>query len=264
MKKIIFALVAVLGLSWALYSKHSNQDAQEADSQPVPSIVREAGVDSSTRATSSSVGKGGTDEAGSAKPLTLEDLMASRYGNGWAIQRDGQDRIMNVMGGSIAGAGRGEQSILALATELAPYFMNNRPELARAVVADPGSELSKSFTVKQVAQGYEVFAGEIRVFARASDGAVYMINNDLKDVGNFSTTPRVLQDEARKRVIAHFQSRELSGLKFQNLLVWGNGTATELVWVFVATVKTPKFDKIQTFVGAQTGDIVFEQTMLAH
>lgn len=204
------------------------------------------------------------EELASASVLKF---LEERSAPGWTLQYSPDGKITSILGGEIREVGKSRESALAFARELAANLGIDANQIAPIPESEnlTHSSMSTSFHFEQKVNGYDVYGGTLSLIAKKNDGSVFLINNNLKNVGAFKTTPLIGAEEAKSRLISLLQDRQPEiTQKHNEAVIWTGPTHSELAWVFAARVSHPKYDQLEILVSAETGQVLFETSRLSH
>lgn len=170
----------------------------------------------------------------------------SKHPGKWELSYSEDGRFDAIMGGNIPDIGRSPQALDQWIQKIEPLFdfpeyVDLAPSKQEAIAS-----LSKSFTVQQMAKGYEVYEGGLLVTARNDDNSVFLFSSYAKDVGDFDNRITFTQDEAWLVVQLEYQGKSLKLLsrKDQPVVFASRGPqTTELAWQFDAEMTNDKLKR---------------------
>lgn len=195
------------------------------------------------------------------------DEFLNHYDRGrWKLQKDEEGRVRSILGGIIPGAGKNLESALKLAHSLSPFFGVPVDQLLSSKVKVVEGPRTTSYDFQQTFQGYPVFRGRMIIISRNQDGAVYLINNDLRQVDpiqierthSSQESLRILEERYAKR-----ESREIY-LDSPDLVVWADGWPHELAWSFIVEFSGENPGRLRLLVGMQSSKVLLEQNLVMH
>ena len=139
-----------------------------------------------------------------------EDDLESFF-DGWTLQRvEGSDQVFSV---NTDGSGKNTTlsdgstgAVLAWGKQVAPLFGGN-PDHFNTVQRDPGTNLIKHYSLKQVVNDYEVYGGYLKVSV-IRDNQVFNVNNSVKPIDEeiFNTNLAYNRDQAVNHIQSEFSS----------------------------------------------------------
>lgn len=104
------------------------------------------------------------------------------------------------------------------------------------------------------------------MFSRNQDGAVYLINSDLKHVDPIQTE-RTLSSQEAMRILeerfAHKSSKEIH-LDSPQRVVWADTKPHELAWSFIVEFLGENPGRYRLIVGMVTSSILLEQNLVMY
>lgn len=207
-------------------------------------------------------------EAKKAPPLELvqnESEFKQRFPGNWTFGRSLRGKIDYISGGNINFDVREKGQAAKLMTALSPTLGVPAEQLEEQKLNETTkTELSRVTEFKQMVDGLEVYNGQVTIHSRETDGAVFMINNDSKKVGDFNRVPRISAIKAQSVLESKYGSVEHLELKRGPVIFVSDEGATELAWVFEVKFGAPKFHGLEAVVGAETGFVLSETPTTVH
>lgn len=197
----------------------------------------------------------------------LDAFLRARHAGPWVRQRfDGQPvHRTSIHGGLVAGAGKDAESAHSLGRTISRYLGVDPSQLDPSPSRTDSGPRSLTYEFRQMSQGFEVFDGRMTLLARKDDGAVYLVNSDLRVPDAVETQPRVTFDEAEKVVEEKYSGREASVSRTGSVpVIWADSKPHELAWRFSVEIPAPNPDRLEVLVGASSGRIVLERSTLMH
>ena len=207
--------------------------------------------------------------------LDEDDL--ETFFDGWTIQRiEGSGRVFSVntdgSGKNTTLPGEGLEAVLAWGKQVVPLFGGN-PDHFNTVDRDPGTNLIKHYSMKQVVNGYEVYGGYVKVSA-IRNNQVFNVNNSIKiiDEENFDTNLVYNRDQAWIRIQNEFSSsvNQLNAENYRQPQLFVRSSpgdsdfVQELAWVFDVSVNSGKPDVRRVIVGGISGNILSQIMTIVH
>lgn len=215
------------------------------------------------------------EESDDEEYLDEDDL--ETFFDGWTLQRvEGSDRVFSVStdgsGKNTTLSGEGVGAVLAWGKQVAPLFGGN-PDHFNTVQRDPGTNLIKHYSLKQVVNDYEVYGGYLKVSV-IRENQVFNVNNSVKpiDEENFDTNLAYNRDEAWGRIQNEFSSSvsQLNAELYRRPQLFINGSPgddnfiQELAWVFDVAVNSGRPDVRRVIVGGISGNILSQVSTIVH
>ncbi|HUP57236.1 MAG TPA: hypothetical protein VM598_07265 [Bdellovibrionota bacterium] len=184
----------------------------------------------------------------------------------WSEQQGAQGAKTGFIGKPIPGSATDAAGALDFARAAARQLGVSAEQLSQEhMQADLETGMQTVHRFDQWVDGYEVFDAALRVLARRSDGAVYLVNSSLKPVDQAPNDPRAI-DRATAQAIAERHYRDAGGRvvepRVTAAVIYADSRPVELAWVFYVEVTNPKFAKMQALVGASSQRVVYETTVL--
>jgi|GEM_PF-6252881 len=210
--------------------------------------------------------RSGAVSLGNPDGTDLESFLRKKYPGNWALRRDDLDRVFSIMGGEIPEAGKNTETAREFAKIIAPLLGVPAEQIAESDARSDSSPKSVTYDFPQSAEGFEVFDGQLRMIARKEDGAVYMINTELRQVQAFQ--PKILYgvDDARQLLEDKYANREkvTITLKSKRPVIWADDVPAELAWFFIVKIGGSAPDRIQVLVSTQSARILLERSLLVN
>lgn len=196
----------------------------------------------------------------------LQSYLRKNYPGNWALRRDDLDRVFSIMGGEIPEVGKNAESAAEFAKTVAQLLGVPAEQIAESDTKLDSSPKSVTYDFPQIAQGFDVFDGQMRMIARRQDGAVYMINTELRQVQAFQ--PKILYgvEDARQLIEEKYANREKVSitLKSKRPVIWADDVPAELAWFFIVKIGGSAPDRIQVLVSAQSARVLLERSLLVN
>lgn len=199
-------------------------------------------------------------------PTHIQEFLTQKYPGNWKFQKDEEGRIRSIMGGMISGVGKSLESALLFAHTISPFFDVPTNQILSSSAKFVGGPRTTSYDFQQTVQGYPVFRGRMIMFSRNQDGAVYLINSDLKHVDPIQTE-RTLSSQEAMRILeerfAHKSSKEIH-LDSPQRVVWADTKPHELAWSFIVEFLGENPGRYRLIVGMVTSSILLEQNLVMY
>lgn len=194
----------------------------------------------------------------------LAAYLNQNYPGPWNLQKDESQKIITLLGGEIPGAGVSPESATELARKIAPFLGVTSDEVVASGVKMDSTPRSVTYDFKQKFQGYEVFEGQMRFFARKEDGSVFMINSELHPVRDLNPEIVYQAEDARREVEDRYSSRGAISIeqKSSRPVIWAEGSSAELAWFFIVSIQGESLDRLQVLVSVQSNRIILERSLL--
>jgi hypothetical protein len=193
----------------------------------------------------------------------LEYLKLQHPGD-WQLSRDPTGRIFSISGGLALDIGNNSHRALEFAKTIAEKLGHNPGQLNSQEADESNPNISKHHFEQKI-EDFIVFQSSFSLISRKKDGAVYIINNELKKVENLST--EISFDIKRAETLAeeHFKNREPQFLECENHtpVIFADSATPELGWRFELELNSPH-DKKEVIVGIASGKVIYEKSMIVH
>lgn len=257
--------VILLAIVLALWQWNRNQALNSAQTDDPNSTARNLAALSPKPGTSPGPLNPGAQTATKSGASSIEEYLNSRYGGTWSATRDESGKVVSLSGGLISSQGVNFEKARDLVAELAKALGFPPNQLFGQPVKEDSTELSKSYRFSQTYEGFEVYGGSLTILARKEDGAVYLVNNEMKIVDSINTEPRFSADRAKSVVAAKYN---LAGTTITQVrgdpVIWAEQPIQELAWIFKVEVSAPSHNSYQVIVGAETDQILQDKSTLKH
>lgn len=280
-KRIGILVIAALlvGLSILFIQRNqgrgSDKMGDQADSQEEPDSNSSTDKDSDTDLNSSS-NSGNTNTSPQEKDRSLqtpnrkvaamaddfEALFKEKFPGKWRFTKDESGNVFRVSGD------RMNKKPLDVATEVAG--ISGLPVQATSFVEKDWerglTDPTKSVYLEQQFLGMPVYLGYFKAGVSQRDGAIFMINLNLRPVRtNDSVTVSVSVDQARNEVEKRFASKKKFEIKSnRGPMFFAEADPHEPVWIFNVMIYEPSFDAIEIGIGANSGTVRFETSTVIH
>jgi|GEM_PF-6944832 len=186
----------------------------------------------------------------------------------WKVRRENESLVRAISGGVIPAKGADIQSVQSFLEELGDSLGVSTKELSPPTRRT--FDVENIYEAKQVIQGYEVDGAFVKVFSRRSDGAIYYLASEMKVV-NHPLLRKDLDLAAARNVVAprfagkSFEIEGSDSVQGANPRIYVKDEKySELVWVFIVKVTAPTYDRRMIYVGAQSGQVLLDESLLMH
>lgn len=192
----------------------------------------------------------------------FEALFKEKFPGKWTFTKDESGNVFRVSGD------RMNKKPLDVATEVAG--ISGLPVQATSFVekdwerglADP----TRAVYLEQQFLGMPVYLGYFKAGVSQRDGAIFMINLNLRPVrADDSVNVSVSVEQARNEVEKHFASKKKFEIKSnRGPLFFAEADPHEPVWIFNVMIYKPGFDAIEIGIGARSRTVRFETSTVIH
>lgn len=186
-----------------------------------------------------------------------------RFPGKWQFRRRSDDTIQSITGGLIENIGENSESALKFARQISPLLATGEYKLKPEPRTVASNKKMRSFHIEQEANGYSVYQGSLQLISRSSDGAVYIVNNQLRDITAFNPEPILTISEGLRIVEAKYQEATITAPEVANVFAL-RGQTSQLAWTFKVVQKQPKFSQKDVVVSAVDGRILYVQDYAIH
>ncbi len=196
-----------------------------------------------------------------ADPNPLQKYLQSKDPQAtWSIQTHPDGRPSHILGGRIRAS-----SLSQLLKEVAP-LLGVRAEDLRVQTEGEPVNISNSSQMTQYYGRHRVYGAMLKAFSNPNTEEVYHIVNELRVLQEVDTRVTVNRTEAGEIARKALGDAEINVIKIsQEPVVYGTTpTDNQLVWRIFITSERPRYQSREILVGAHTGKIVSNQTMLRH
>ncbi|OQW46596.1 MAG: hypothetical protein A4S09_05295 [Proteobacteria bacterium SG_bin7] len=192
--------------------------------------------------------------------LTEKDFLKT-YPGKWLFKRVEKGQLNYITGGNIPERGRSPQSVREFVNEISPLL-----EVSPNEITDPKiinrTDLTRVYHSQQVTDGFSVYQSILSIHVRESDGSIFMVNNQLKDVAGYNKDLRYTQKQAETYIQSHYSGEYEKIIFRQGPVIFKSVTgAAELAWVFIMTYKQPKLHQVELVIGAYSGEEIHKQNV---
>lgn len=192
----------------------------------------------------------------------FESLFKQKFPGDWTFTKDESGNVFRISGH------RMDKKPLEVADEVvgilglpvqATSFVEKDWERG---VADP----TKTVYLEQQFLGMPVYLGYFKAGVSQRDGAIFMINLNVRQVrSDDSVDVSVSGQQARDVVEKHFASNKKFEIKSnRGPLFYAEADPHEPIWVFNVMIYEPRFDTIEVGIGARSGTVRFETSTKIH
>lgn len=189
-----------------------------------------------------------------SETIGSEEEFSRRFPGKWKFRRDEGERIHSISGGLIT-LNDGE-TVLALADRLKGMFAQGTFALSEGPETSE-TDLIRAQDLVQDVDGLPVYQGSVSFLSRKQDGAVYLINNRLKDIRPFSREPRISLNEARRLIGERFTGWDITSPSAP--VVFSDNVVSGLAWVFRVRTKDKPPKVKEVVLSADDGRTLHEE-----
>ncbi len=274
-KSILFSLLAVaLILSW-FWSRNKQSEpilvSEDVDnSQEEASQSNKKAVNPVSRNTASSNGNSqsaqGQNQISSSGKETLEQFLKRLDPKAdWRVDKIETGRVISISGSMIKGYSETPEKMLSFTQTIAQLTGVPAQQMVLSDQQPDSPPESKITKYDQMVGDYKVFSSYIKIFTRDSDGSIYFVGNETRDVGtvdlriqyNFQDVKEVaLQRYANKRG-AIVENSPTKPVIYSS--VSGQG---ELAWEVVVFFEGPTFGRQHLLVSAASKTILKDVSLV--
>jgi hypothetical protein len=269
------ALLVLLAFSWLLFSRIARKPS--SDSNAVSNAMTSAAPERASAPVKTA--PRGIPRALAAAPApspiassyppdyrALETYLKERFPADWTLEKDELGRVFSISGGEIERGGSSAESAATLAQTIAPLLGIPADQLATSNLRSDVSSRSVSYDIAQVFAEYEVFDGKLRLISRKSDGAVYMINTELRHIQPFEPKINYGIDDAQRVIREKYGDRPIIWINLASArpVVWADTPPTELAWSFAVKFGGSAPDRMQVLVSTRDLRILLERSLLVN
>lgn len=267
---VILSLVIIATGFWFLRKPKAPQDLSETPvvegTTPVGQTSNSS-VNPQTGALPATIS--GAQSAPAAAGGTSKDLnqFLARFDKKaeWRINRGDNGQVIAFSGGLIEGISQSPEKELAFAREFAELTGVSGDQV---IVSETKLEQTPYTEARQYDQevgGYQVFGGYMKIFHRKSDGAVYYVANETRNVGDVDL--RIRYSFADAKAAALRQHANKTGVVVENNpskpVIYSSGPGHgELAWEVLIRIQGPLYDYRHLLVSAISGQILKDITLL--
>lgn len=184
----------------------------------------------------------------------------------WIIETSPNGLVSSMMGGIIPTVGTDKLAGLEFAREIGAILGVDSKDIVIAVSDDKETPASKTFYYDQIYNGVKVYGGYISVFSRNSDGAVYLVNSGVKDLGRVDLSDRITEEKVRASLLNHYADRDpkIEKIKPEKVIFMVEPGRSELAWVGFVITKLPDLQHLEVLISANDGRILHDVNLLRH
>ncbi|MDZ4661455.1 MAG: hypothetical protein SGJ18_07515 [Pseudomonadota bacterium] len=261
--RILLGLVLLGTLALVRFQGGSENNKFESLTPLAPESALESASEGASNEESSNSGQNTQSSQSAAEAPSLvanEAEFRKKFQGNWVFGRSPMGRISYISGGIINADVRVKGRAASLIEALSPTLDVPAEQLEEQVLNETTkTELSRVTEFKQKVDGFEVYHSQVTLHSRETDGAVFIINNDSKKVGDYNSVPRLSAAKAQNILVSKYGS-DLNKLELKRgpVIFVGNDGATELVWIFEAKFGAPKYHGMEVAVGAESGLVLSE------
>ncbi len=192
--------------------------------------------------------------ANTVRPKNLHEFKGL-YPGPWHVHKS-EKKIFSISGGLIRAGLVNQKDALQFSRSLAAVFGVSADEIKPG---DDSVQAAKSrvFTFVQRVNNYDVYQSYLSVAARSQDGAVFLINNNLRPLDHFESG-FILSDEKLTEIVQG-QNENFRAVHLANPEpVWFNTSGSTAVLARVFHAKHRDRRELEVIVNAQTGEFLYE------
>ena len=251
-KKLLTLFILIL-LVFFYLQKEDRKNAEE-------NVSFEAEVQEKQEPLPQKVDKANTKEATPVKEeqptnyissIQSEADFLSQFPGDWQFIRNKQGKITSIMGGEISKP----RDMNLFIEKLSPLLAQGEFSLEDTQI-ESDTNLIQPFATQQKAKGFQVYQGSATVLSRKSDGSIYIINNQLKDIADFNETILVSKSDVEKITQKLFPDKKI---QIQNEpVVFSRNQKTELAWVAKVSSQSLPYQTFEALISAETGEKLYQ------
>ena len=278
---IIGAAIVLIGVWWYLRPKDQHQmDQSSLSPEPFAQKKSAAGKDQVHQKNTPRQMNVASAGASPALPAprnvaqvgdkdSLEQFLKKLDGKAeWRVNKTDSGRVTAISGALIAGHSDSPEKLQEFAQQISEVtgVPGHQIVPSKTLLQDTPETEARQFD--QEVDGYKVFAGYMKIFTRKSDGAIYYIANETRDVGQVDLRIKYTGPEAAQIAVAAYA--EKIGVVAESVspkpVIYpdqasGNG---ELAWEVVLRIERPLFDRRHLLISAISGQILKDVTLVVH
>ncbi len=273
---LALVILSVFGGHWN-FSK-SQIDKQDESSEMLVSsapIARNK-IPNSIKVSSNSTPSAGASisrkTAQSTEPDSLDQFLKSLDPKAdWRVNRADSGRVTAISGALIKGhsdSPEEPEGLLKFAQQIAELtgVPGHQLAVSATVLEDTPETTGRQFD--QEVEGYKVFGGYMKIFSRKSDGAIYYIANETRDVGEVDLRIKYTGPEASQIALRAYHEKQ--GVVVESLatkpVIYPDQALRqgELAWEVILLIKGPLFDRRDLLISARSGQILKDVTLVVH
>lgn len=271
-KVALFGLVGLFACVFLLTSKKDKRSQNHDD------LVQEnqSSVNSQNRSTASeSNSEKKAEEAvlpttalavSAGKPKDLESFLVAMDPAGERfVSRNDNGRVTQISRLSIKGQSETPERMLDFARTVAEYAGTPPEQVVPSPTQLEDTPFSKAKQYDQEYEGYEVFGGYMKVFTKTSDGSVYFVANETKDVGDIDLRIKYSFEEAKSIALNKYADKDgesVTNNPSKPVIFNIRPGQSELAWEVQVQIQGPLFDRRHILISATSGMILKDITML--
>lgn len=199
-------------------------------------------------------------EPSQVRTLSFEESFSNSYPGKWNFLKNKKGHIHGISGGLIPI--HTDIDMQKLAQDVAKFTQVPFDQLT-GVENGTGSAMSKTSIFRQKVGPYPVYQSSVSILSRKSDGSAFLINNQLKPVGDVSLEPRLDSQQAQRSIASLSTGGSLSSKP--ELVVYAKNGQGELAWKFqVQSSQDSHYSHKDILVSAQDGRELYTQENAVH
>lgn len=171
----------------------------------------------------------------------------------WFVDKTSSGLVTAISGGLIHEDLSTPEKALSLGRKIAKAIGVNPDQIVLSESHMPATADTRSITLKQEVDGHPVWGGEMNIFTRRSDGAVYFITNEARNLSEVDT--KLTYDaKAAEEAAQHFHSGkvfEIEKVLEKPVIFSEDGHSGELCWQVQVKILKPKFEKRLIFISSR-------------
>ncbi len=252
MQKALFTVGFIVAVIFMVYFLFQKQDFKLATTK-IPQ-AEDASRDVASTSVTTQKATPQLAEAAAPSQIKSETDFTRRFGEGWLFKRNDNGKLSYISGSTIPNVGRSPASLKSFTNEISALLETPIEQIQKLPIEINKTDLSRTYHIPQTVEGLTVYQGQLTYHVRQSDDAVFMISNQLKNVGPFDKRLRYNLQQATTFLQNKYgnEIRKVDSTRGPVLFASAM-SASEQAWVFIVSFKTPKLHQEEIVIGAETG-----------
>jgi hypothetical protein len=258
-KKLAVLAILIIGFFYFWTDKGSDDSPEPGSKEPVAHARENKMENSSSQASQASKATNNPQTPRARpEPITTKEKFLKKYPGNWVFGEGKNGGISYISGATIDANITDEARAQSFAESIAPLFSVPPEQLANETKMIAETKMSKAYQTSQTVDGFVVYQGMLVVHTRTSDGAVYIVNNDLKDVGPYNRVPAITPADGEAIIRAHYGVNLISVTLKAGPVIFASLPPTELAFIFHVEINGKTYHTLEVVVGAESKKILAE------
>ena len=186
----------------------------------------------------------------------------------WRVNRTDTGRVTAISGSLIQGYSESPEKLQEFAQQIAELTGVPGQQVVPSSTKLEDTPQTEARQFDQEVDGYKVFGGYMKIFTRKSDGSIYYVANETRDVGGVDLRIKYSGTEASQIALQAYSDKKgvvvesvsSKPVIFPNQAL-GHG---ELAWEVIIHIDRPLIDRRHLLISASSGQILKDVSLIIH